>query len=1056
VNDHPDNELPEDKPSDHTDPAPGQNPTPDKSEKIPDSVSGQTESETGKQSDSEEGLPEWEPLTPELVEDEAIRGDFMLRWAAILLACLFAATFISDTQTLVHVKTGQYLSSHGFWPPATDVFSYTAVDRPWHNNAWLFDLILAGVYGVLGATGLTLLKMLLLGITFYVIVHLCQRDISTWWGSILAVLALIACFPQITMTPEIITILGIAITLRCLRSWQEHNSSRPLWALVPLFLLWANLDSRVVLGLILLLLYALGETVAALMNRSALNDDTDYKALWMVLGGSLIATLLNPTGWHSLTAGLTYYTVDYPVLRSMFFGNLRPEELGYFSMTSPLFWKSLNHYAVAAFILILLTFVSFVLNQSKMSWGQLFVFLGFSGLSILASHELVVTSILCAVFANMNFQQWYRDNFRQTYSVETSELLFSRGGRALTVLTFFVLAYLIVCGRFQGQGATRHAVGVGFSPSLTRAIDGYRDALSDSLDDRPFHFVLEQGDLLIWLDQKSFVDNRISLFAGTGENNLLELHDKTRRALRSQREEQLGSGIPDIWKTTFDQYKVTHVIPRLSGVNPDYRTFFDLLNTKDWQLTDLNGVTAIFYRTDTADAEEKAFLAAHQLDFKKLAFQEKKDFPELRTDWARPKSFYSRYFLPQTEQTENDVQTARHYLGLMSQAGGNHELASSFAMLAIQLANRGLVDNPNSAEAYRILGSAYGYLASLESQLMAPPAPRNQQRQPARIDRMRYFQILHAYHQSLIIDPDFAPTHLFLFELYTNMGKIDLARHELKTYLEMVEGQELLSDDAFARLRAYTDHLEKLNTQIDQVTQELDKQQAAGTERMQLASQAYQNGFVLLAQRYLDDPVYIAQNPLAQNLNATILMEVGHSEEADSQMEQLESLAQNDPRIPWRAQAAFTNLGNGNYRGSFDLWRQELRSHEEARIAGVLQTLPMIQPPTNSFWPTQHAVSVVNYLYGLSQQQTPLKLNLARCEIEAGQPEQAIALLQEIIEEQPETPYRPMIRFYLYQLTGELIPAQMEAPAGQTEPEQSEPEQTKPGQTDQPLVAPKP
>ena len=111
-----------------------------------------------------------------------------------------------------------------------------------------------------------------------------------------------------------------------------------------------------------------------------------------------------------------------------------------------------------------------------------------------------------------------------------------------------------------------------------------------------------------------------------------------------------------------------------------------------------------------------------------------------------------------------------------------------------------------------------------------------------------------------------------------------------------------------------------------------------------------------------------------------------------------------------------------------------------------MQTLPLVQPPTNSFWPTQHAVSVINYQYGLAQQQTPLKLNMARCEIEAGQPEQARALFQEIIDDAPDTPYRPMIRFYLYQLTGKLIPEQPEAPAGQTEPEEVE----------LPLVAPKP
>ena len=55
-------------------------------------------------------LPEWEPLTPELVEDEAIRGDFMLSWAVVLLALLIGCRQIVETATLVHVKTGQYLA----------------------------------------------------------------------------------------------------------------------------------------------------------------------------------------------------------------------------------------------------------------------------------------------------------------------------------------------------------------------------------------------------------------------------------------------------------------------------------------------------------------------------------------------------------------------------------------------------------------------------------------------------------------------------------------------------------------------------------------------------------------------------------------------------------------------------------------------------------------------------------------------------------------------------------------------------------------------------------
>ena len=82
---------------------------------------------------ADEGLPEWEPLTPELVEDEAIRGDFVIRWVVVGLALLLGISQISETRTLIHLKNGEYLLNHGLLPSGKDVFTYTANDRKWVN-----------------------------------------------------------------------------------------------------------------------------------------------------------------------------------------------------------------------------------------------------------------------------------------------------------------------------------------------------------------------------------------------------------------------------------------------------------------------------------------------------------------------------------------------------------------------------------------------------------------------------------------------------------------------------------------------------------------------------------------------------------------------------------------------------------------------------------------------------------------------------------------------------------------------------------------------------------
>src|SRR5579863_9193853 len=75
----------------------------------PPAAAGSEQEGTGTEIDFDES----EPLTPDLVEEEAIRGDFVLRWGVVLLAFLLASTRIGDTDTsvLLHVKTGQFLAS---------------------------------------------------------------------------------------------------------------------------------------------------------------------------------------------------------------------------------------------------------------------------------------------------------------------------------------------------------------------------------------------------------------------------------------------------------------------------------------------------------------------------------------------------------------------------------------------------------------------------------------------------------------------------------------------------------------------------------------------------------------------------------------------------------------------------------------------------------------------------------------------------------------------------------------------------------------------------------
>ena len=234
----------------------------------------------------------------------------------MLLAFLAASTPVFQSSALVHVKTGEHLASHGWLPPRTDVFSHAAAEQTWVNTEWLFDLAVAGVHGALGPFGLTLMKALLAAATFAFVVHVVRPGASSWWSSICAAVAVMVCPLRFSALPESITLLGLAVTLWLLFRWRHSGGS--LWPLVPVFLLWANMDVRMGLGLLLLVLYGVGEVLSSALNSPAAFESGDHRrTYWTVTGACVVAALVNPFGWESLIAPARLYGTYYPALRSL-------------------------------------------------------------------------------------------------------------------------------------------------------------------------------------------------------------------------------------------------------------------------------------------------------------------------------------------------------------------------------------------------------------------------------------------------------------------------------------------------------------------------------------------------------------------------------------------------------------------------------------------------------------------------------------------------------------------------------------------------------------------
>lgn len=1015
------------------------------------------------------GVEDYEPLTPELVEEEAIRGDFVLKWAVVLLALLLGSTRIGESSTLVRIKSGQYIAAHGFWPPSHDVFSYTAQDRPWHNLAWGFDLLAAGLHALGSFEALSAVKALLLAVTFGLLVGISRPNMPTWWGSICAAAALLACHTRVPFLPHLVTLLGSALVLLTLhRAGEEEARPKALWWLVPVVWLWCNLDERAYLGPFLMLLYFAGDWLAArLGGRTSLAPVMRSKLMQVALASAAV-TVIHPMTFRSLLGAAHVYGSVYPAFRDYIVkaggGKVPSGQSLYFSLFDGAFWEDLNLAGWSALAVLAAALVLFLANFSRIAWSQLAIWLGATLLALVCVYELPFAAVVSAVAAALNGQDWYAVNCRQTYSVATRELLFSRGGRAVTVLVLAGIGFFGGTGRLRDPAQPRTGFGLDRTVAsnitdMRRWLVGVDSGLPGStgeaageprsFDDRPFNFNLGLGDYLIWIGQKPFVDTRLPLYHDPDEaQNLLDLHTKLRAALRKppveEREEasqpgrlrparraaERSSSRRRFWQEQFDKYKLTHVVLRLSaGAGrarvDDYASLGEMLGSEndDWVLTDLGATCAVLYRQDLADPRLAKYLAEHAFDVKKLAFAREAQLFAPRIEWVRPPSFYEKYFWSKKREIPLEIQQAMHFAGLAAlpdtPIGDLPALPPSLAesrvalaYLAIREAQLGLQLEPNSVMGYLVLGQAYDTLRAYET-LEA----RNPARNP--FSGVRYLQSITALNQALVADAENQGAHLQLANMYQQAGRIDLEYRHLQALLTLWQSAP---ETDFSQLLSIQRRVDELKKSIESVREDLEQiSQSRGSLLDRVSYLVQQRGCLLMALELLDREAEARTGNLpAEQLRIFLQIESGRVQEAYENAERFAVPAQRSGLPNWHDAVAIANLPNANYARAAELWGMAAEEASKNLLTSLVQGLA--PHPVGSSWPLSTTQVAADYFFRRPDIIAESRLNTALLYLDQGQLTLAQGALEGVILANPETVHRPLVAYYLRELTGKEEP----------------------------------
>ncbi len=1048
---------------------------------------------------AEAPAPPPEPWTPRRVAEWNAYYDVYVAAFVLLLALLGAANKIqpinSGLWTLL--RAGREIVSTGA-PIVADTWTTAGEGRRWVNIPWLFEILHYELYAAtasmappaepgtspaaavargeqMAAAALIVLTALVRAATAWLLLGLRRKGPGLWWAAACVTLALgVTLSPSTVETfkageggevipvvnPAIATSLGgiagpasvapetwgllfLALELLLLHHAVNLGKVGRLYALIPLFLLWANVDDSFAVGLVLLAASTIGLAIDGRRDPSR----PALRAALIALAASFAATFANPAHVFGVLAGFgsifraAGLDVGPPASSPIsVFG------AGFLKQAGPAFVRSYQAYHAA---LVVIGLASFALNRRRFSVGRFLMFAAAAGLWALGLGFAAPFALVFAAVLATNGQEWYHDTFGTEGRLGAGWAIWSTGGRLATIAVVFLAIFRAATG-WGSQGGDAQ-FGFGYNP------DDFPFEAAEALRDAPFegnilNTTIAQGDAIAWRaagKRKAFLDGRGHLYPREVYRELADV----RPALRDDQAEDRPGPTPDEpdkvvkgWRPILDKYRIDVVMIQVSG-DPSGNapiTFTRLMASPNWVPFYDDGAIALFGRSDAgAPPADVAYFRANRLDADALAYKRPKAVPA----WERPPTatsdlidgvFRNRLLGRPQPHTE----AALHWMSPLGVAPGTRHLPDpAHCLLAIREARTALSIKPDDPTAFRRLVDAYRLLLIQESALIAgiPLTPENLPRisqapQQGRVLANRTRQLMAALNFAIQTMPpaktaadrvDRADLNYGLAQLYINNGALDLARERLL----VIDGRPgELSDDFFknqANLEA------ELKTRIEQVQTQLNElviqRRASPQEKAGFARNAGTPG---LAIHELEEANDAGGNPAT--IRPPLVDLYSDTGQPDKALDLIGSLAIGDPSLSTGIgtaahRQALVYLLLGNYDGAVPLWRDraidEVRKQRSFQAPAAAQALINGDPvmSTRLFLELPEKVDT----------QAGWEFEMATAALEGGLPSKFVAEhFLAALKLEPNLTVRPVIAYYLEKL-GEAVPPP-KAPAAAT------------------------
>jgi tetratricopeptide (TPR) repeat protein len=214
---------------------------------------------------------------------------------ALAFPFLLALEKVSESDTFWHLKTGEWILSHGSIP-RTDPFSANAYGKPWLDREWLFQAAIYSVYTWGGFATLVVAKAAIVFVTGLVLFLACRRNGA---GPPLAAMVVMATFvaarERLEVRPDVVALLFAAITISLLEA-ARRGKLMWLWGLPLVQVAWVNVHESFPLGVALAGIYGLVRGIEFSLGKR-------WRGVLLLVATLLLvcaACLVNPFGMESV------------------------------------------------------------------------------------------------------------------------------------------------------------------------------------------------------------------------------------------------------------------------------------------------------------------------------------------------------------------------------------------------------------------------------------------------------------------------------------------------------------------------------------------------------------------------------------------------------------------------------------------------------------------------------------------------------------------------------------------------------------------------------------